>query len=216
MTRKLLVPLDAGSNKVTNLANGTASTDAAAYGQVPVGAYVPVLPTGVIAETFPRGLAAAGGSTVSALSSGTLVMAGIYIPAGVAVSNITFCTSSTAESGGTHGWYVLTDSSLVVKGVTADKTGAAFWSANTVTTVALGTPFTTTYAGLHYIGWMIAATTLPTAIAHNSSGFGTVLSSLTPALAGKSNTGQTTPPSLGATLTALNNTNTFLLYGNVS
>jgi len=35
VTRKLLVPLDAGGNKHINLANGTASSDAATFGQIP-------------------------------------------------------------------------------------------------------------------------------------------------------------------------------------
>lgn len=36
MTTKRLTPLDMGSNKITSVANGSASSDAAAFGQIPV------------------------------------------------------------------------------------------------------------------------------------------------------------------------------------
>jgi hypothetical protein len=37
VARKFLVPIDFGGNKGVNAANGTASTDLAAYGQTPAG-----------------------------------------------------------------------------------------------------------------------------------------------------------------------------------
>jgi hypothetical protein len=158
-------------------------------------------PTGATAETFPRRWSTTPSSVGS---SGTLYVTGIAIPAGVVVNNITFCTSTAAKTGGTHGWYVLLDSSRVVRAVTADQTDAAtVWGTiNTAYTLATNA-YTTTYSGLYYVGVMVAETagTMPTFTC--LTGQTTVTNSLVPVLTGASSTGQTTPPATGATMTAI-------------
>lgn len=164
-------------------------------------------PTGATSES-------AGGREVTG-SSGTLVSGTVYLRAAVlkqntVVNNITMCTRGTAETGGTHMWYVLTDSSLVVKAVTADQTGAtALTSINTPYTFATNS-FTTTYSGLYYVGVMVAATGMPVFLTGVATPTG--LNSAAPILCGTSSTAQTTPPSTGTTLTALTSSNGYNFY----
>lgn len=153
--------------------------------------------TGVVFETFPRDLA---NSVRSAGTSGTLYARAIPLPAGQKVSNLTAVVGATAEAGGTHGWYALMDNTMKVQAVSADQTGAAVWAANAALTLPMGTPYTTTYSGLYYVGICVVATTMPV-----FNGTAAMTTGLTPLLAGSSSTAQTTPPTVGTTMAALSN-----------
>lgn len=169
-------------------------------------------PAGCMAATMPRHNATAA---CSAMSSGTLYLRAIGIQAGVLVSNLTMLTNTpTVKTGGTHGWYVLLDSSFKVRAVTADQTDAAtVWgTAGTAYTLPFGTPYRTTYSGVYYIGIMVAesAGTMPLMTGAASPAGG--ISGATPVLAGTSSTGQSTPPAIGATMTTIGSNGGYQFY----
>lgn len=97
---------------------------------------------------------------------GTMVAAGgwaataIYLPKGFRVNGITFF-SVAAISVGTHQWFGLWNSALANIAASADDTSTA-WAAGTAKRLALTAPFTTTYAGTHYVGLGQVATTCAT------------------------------------------------------
>jgi len=175
-----------------------------------------IAPAGALAETYPRHLV-----TISVgNTSGTLVLAAIGLPAGLTVTNIIMCVGATAKTGGTHGWYAILDKNFLLQGVTADQTDAAtVWgTVNTPQSLALAAPYVTTYAGLYYLGVMVAesAGTMPTfnCIAPLQGGI-----NIAPYLGGTSTTGLTTPGTPGTTtyaaITSGNSTGK-PLYGYVS
>jgi hypothetical protein len=143
-----------------------------------------------------------------ASASGTLYLTAVALPAGAVVGHIAFTSGGTGATSPTHWWFGLYDSSYNQLAVTADQTSGAF-AQNTYKTLAIATiasgasaTFTTTYTGLYYAGFMMSTTggtgnATIVAYAHNN----TAVSSLSPVLAGTSDTGQTTPPSFSHTAT---------------
>lgn len=154
-------------------------------------------PTAALVENVPR-----LGSPLSdqtPLTSGTLRLIPICLPKGITVTSISFLSGTTALNGGQNQWFTLHDSSRVLLGVTADDTSTA-WAANTVKSLTVGTPFVTTYDGLHFIGIMVkASTAVPSLIGMTAS---SIANALTPVIGGNSNTGQTTPPTIPFTANA--------------
>jgi hypothetical protein len=148
--------------------------------------------------------------TSGTLTSGTLYLRACALKQNTLVSNITFCLRGTAETGGSHAWYVLADSGLVVRAVTADQTGAtALTTANTPYTLATNS-YTTTYSGLFYVGVCVVAGGMPNFLVGPTAP--TALCNATPVLSGASNTSATTPPSAGASLTAITGNNGYNFY----
>lgn len=147
-------------------------------------------------------------NTAFTLSSGTLQMTAIYLPANAVVGHLAACSASAGITGPTNWWFGLYDNNLVQLATTANQTTTA-WAANTYKSLAVATiasgassTFTTTYSGLHYFGVLATwSTTAPSlmACALISSG----LPSQSPVLCGTSDTGQTTPPAFPHTATAL-------------
>lgn len=137
--------------------------------------------------------------TSSTPVSGALYLTPIWLPKGLVVSSISFCSGGTAAVSPTNQWFTLHNSSRVALARTADNTTTA-WAANTVktlniaqTTAGSASTYTTTYTGLHYLGFMVAASTmpnivgegsLPAAVANTAPGFG------------PTNSSQTTPPTV--------------------
>jgi hypothetical protein len=161
------------------------------------------------AETYPRILVTTSTTGVS----GTLYLTAVGLPKGLVVGNLTFGCKGTGAATVTHGWYVLADSGLVVRAVTADST-TLLASANTLTTLPVTAAYTVPSSGLYYLGCMVAATTMPVmGTAGNIPG---AWASNTPILCGSSNTGATTPPAVGATLTALTANGNFTQYAYTS
>jgi hypothetical protein len=170
--------------------------------------------TDCVGATFTRSRAT---SVSSAPTSGTLYVAAIGLAGGVKVSKATFFTNTTAKTGGSHGWYVLLDSGLAVRAVTTDQTDAAtVWG--TISTgypLSFAAPYTTTYAGLYYIGVMVAASGMPTftvssAVAggiNQATGIGGGL-----VMCGTSSTSQTTAPTVTTVMGAVVASATFNFY----
>ena len=174
--------------------------------------------TGCQAATMPPALCTV---TCAAPTSGTLAVTSIMLKAGMSISNMLLCTDGTAETGGSHGWYVLMDTSMKVLAVTADKTAATFWGNGFQ---AYSLPFTASYTvpttGRYLVGVCIVASQMPTfsgqgalrISAPNNAG-----PTFAPAWIGTSSTGQTTPPALGATMAALANVgNSYNYYAELS
>jgi parallel beta-helix repeat protein len=157
------------------------------------------LPTGAMAQNMDRVRTAM--SSQGVLSSGRLWLAAIVLPAGRTISSITFVSAGTALVSGTNQWFGLFDSSRNALRLTADDTSAA-WSVSTAKTLALTSSFVTTYAGLYYIGVMVAASTVPTLLGGSQSG---VISTLAPVVSGSADINLTTPPTLPFQATALAN-----------
>jgi hypothetical protein len=160
-------------------------------------------PSGATAETFPACLA----STVAAAgNSGTLYVRSIGLAAGVPVNNITFVVGTTAATLAdvTHGWYVLLDSNLVVRAVSADQTGGNWGTINTPVTLSVaGSAYTTTYAGQYYVGLMVAISAGSMPLFDTAPGISVGIRNITPLLMASSSSNQTTAPATGSTMAAL-------------
>lgn len=134
--------------------------------------------------------------TTSTPTSGTLYLVPIWLPAGFLISNLSF-VSSTGITSPTHWWFTLHNSSRVALARTADQTTTA-WAGNTLKTVAIAqttagsaSTYTTTYAGLHYLGVMYTGS----ALTLMSEGSPAQQCDVAPAF-GATDTGQTTPPTV--------------------
>lgn len=142
-----------------------------------------------------------GASATAFLTSGTLFLVAVFLPRGMTVTNIRVLFAADAITP-TNLWYGLYDKNLAKLQVTADNTNGAL-TAGALKTLALASPFVTTYDGLHYVAIMSAAGTTPTGrIAAISSNAANIL----PRLCGNtSDTGLTNPasaPSTAGSITA--------------
>src|SRR5262249_36409891 len=140
--------------------------------------------------------------------SGTLTMTGIYLPAGRVVTGITFVSGATGETGGTHLWYALSTSALVLMAQSTDDTGATSFGTNTALRKALTAAQTLTYSGLYYIGFMCAnsAGSQPALYCNSVGGVNATgnITGMTPIIAATSSTGQAgTAPNPAGALTAI-------------
>lgn len=152
--------------------------------------------TGALYETFDRCLCDEVNTSV--LSTGRLSLQAIYLPAGTTINSISFWSATTAAGTPTNQLFGLFDSSYnLLRSSTNDTTTA--WAANSRKTLSLTSSFTTTYSGLHYLGIMVTATTVPT-LKGNTAKTGGQLNAGAPTMGGTSTTGLTT--ALPATATA--------------
>jgi hypothetical protein len=131
----------------------------------------------------------------SCLESGRLFLCGLWLPTGLTITSITAHSRSTAASVPLNQWFAMFDNSRNKLAVTVDDTTTA-WAANALKTLVLAATFTTTYSGIHYLGIMVTATTVPTL-----SGLGAppAVGALTPKLQGGSTAALTNPASCPAT-----------------
>lgn len=144
--------------------------------------------SGALYETIDRDLVAE--VNTSLLSSGRLSLQAIWLPANVTITSISFWSATTAAGTPTNQLFGLYDSSLnLLRSSTNDTTTA--WAANSRKTLSLTSTFTTTYSGLHYLGIMVTATTVPT-IKGNTAKTGGQLGAGAPSMGGTSSTGLTT------------------------
>lgn len=154
-------------------------------------------PTGSLYENLTRRGVTSG--TQTAPTSGTLRLYAIDLPSGLTVTTISFVSGTTPLAVGSNQWFgIFTDARVQLR-VTADD-GATAWGATAVKTLTLASPVVTTYAGLHYLGLLVVATTPPTL---TGVAIGAAVSPLAPILAGNSNAGLTNPASCPATAAAL-------------
>lgn len=174
----------------------------AGTGILPVG--TASLVTQPFAQTFDRRLAT---GTVFALTSATMYLTGIWLPAGKVVTGITFVSGSTAESGGSNLWYALYKSDLTFMAQATSNTGAAAFAANTAFRMALTAAQTCPYSGLYYLGICVVGTsmTLLNSVAASANANGGI-TGMTPIVAATSSTALTgTAPSPAGALTAIAN-----------
>lgn len=208
-----LVPIPVGNGGTGVAAASQAAALAGLGGSLPL--LTQPLATAV-AATMERGRATAASG---ALTSGTVYLMEQPLPAGLSTAKCTMFTNTTAKTGGTHGWYVLTDSSLKVVAVTADQTDAAtVWGA---ASTGYPLPWTAAYTvpatALYYVGIMVAQSaggtpTISSATAPAAGIAGATGITNGVALCGSSSTGQTTPPAIGATLTAISSSGVYQFY----
>ncbi|MEV5911055.1 right-handed parallel beta-helix repeat-containing protein [Streptomyces chartreusis] len=138
--------------------------------------------------------------TDSQPTSGWLYLTPIWLPKGKTITTIGFISGNTAAAGITNHWFTVHDANRVALARTADA-GSAAWAGSTTKELAIAqstagaaSSYTTTYAGLHYLGVMVAATTPPSLVAEGRLLAGATAS---PGL-GATNSGQTTPPTVTA------------------
>lgn len=144
--------------------------------------------SGALYETMDRNLVYEVNTAL--LSTGRLSLQAIYLPAGVTINSISFWSATTAAATPTNQLFGLFDSSYnLLRSSTNDTTTA--WAANSKKTLALTSAFTTTYSGIHYLGIMVTATTVPT-IKGNTAKVGGQLNAAAPSMGGTSTTGLTT------------------------
>ena len=155
--------------------------------------------TNILAQTIPDYLA---GDTVT-LTAGTVVSCPIWLQAGVKYSKLSVITAATAASTPTNQWAGLATNvtAPVVLAISADGTSTAI-AADTVITYTLGTAYTPTTTGYFQFFICVAATTGPT-VAALSLGASHGRANVTPYVAGNGGTSKTTPPAVGAALTAV-------------
>lgn len=150
-------------------------------------------PTGSAIQTYPQFIAEtvptwSNITNQSVLTSGRLALVGIWLPSGKQITSISFLSGTTAGGTLTHQWFGIFDDQRNALRLTSDDTSTA-WGSSTLKTLNLTSPWTTTYSGLHFLGIMVAASTVPSlrAVA--------VGAGITPQ-AFNTATGLTTPPSL--------------------
>lgn len=157
-------------------------------------------------QTFDRRMCT---SAAVALTSATLYLVGITLPAGKTISGITFVSGAQAESGGSNLWYALYKGDLTLMAQATSNTGAAAFAANTAFRMALTAAQVTPYTGLYYLGFCCVATQMPTllnvaAALANANGS---ITGMTPILAASSTAALTgTAPNPAGALTTIVNT----------
>lgn len=144
--------------------------------------------TGALYETFDRNLCYEVNTAV--LSTGRLSLAAIYLPINTTITSISFWSATTAAGTPTNQLFGLYDINLNLLRSSANNTTTA-WAANSRKTLALTSTYTTTYSGIHYLGIMVTATTVPT-LKGNTAKTNGALNAGAPSMGGTSTTGLTT------------------------
>lgn len=163
-------------------------------------------PATAVAENMSRRSTAMGALT--AFTTGTLRLVHFPLRQGQTVTSLAFTTVG-AGSGLTNQWFALFDASRACLAFTADDLTTA-WGANTRKSLALTTPVTAQYTGLHYVGILVAASGMPTMIGVSGSA---PLTTQAPNLGGNTtDTGLTAPPALPFTAGAIATTSGQMPY----
>jgi hypothetical protein len=156
-------------------------------------------PAGTVRANFDRSNCSMG-QTV-ALTMGTLSMTLIYMFAGDTFSNINVRAGTGGWTGITNSWAVFADINLNPLAVSSNITTATQAAQTTRAFPIVGAPYVALTTGLYYVGVMAAGTTAPV-VGPNAMSIGQ--QNIAPLSGGTSNTGQTTPPTVGGSaLTAL-------------
>ena len=140
--------------------------------------------------------------TVVTLSTGVMYLTSVNLQANLKITNLWWHMAG-AGSTITHMWACLLDNTVTTPKMLANSADTAATipttAANTAISYTLTTPFTTTYAGLYYMGIMIVGTmpTVAAGPANPSSGRAITL----PILSGPGETGLTTVASASALIT---------------
>lgn len=172
-----------GSNKITGLTNGSAATDAAAFGQIPVAGTTSTTYTagndGRLLQAYQSGAQVQGfmswnydpqaATSSNSLTAGTIFLHKIWIPAGT-VTNIGFGVNNT-PSGLTSGQnfagiYNLSGTRLAQ---TNDQSTNWAGTGPTFKTCALSSPLSVATGAYHYIALLCNASTTVAAGASSNS-----------------------------------------------
>jgi hypothetical protein len=140
---------------------GRRSTGAGAFEEVPFGEFQPIDGTAanVLAQPYRRSMVAS--STLTAPATGVLQLHSIYLPAGLTISAVTWFAGTTAATDPLNQIFSLYSAARVLLAQSADATTAA-WAANAAKRLPFTTAYTTTAAGLYYVGLLVVATAVPT------------------------------------------------------
>lgn len=166
--------------------------------------------SGALASTYDRGQGPLNGNRAE-LSTGRISVYRVFLPKGITINTITFFSATTALSVGANQWFGLFNNTFGKLAVTADDTSTA-WAANTAKTLTISGGFVTTYSGLHFLGCMVKATTVPTLQGIPTSGdplVGTVK------VGGVADSSLTNPASCPSTLT-FSSSSSNLVYAEAS
>lgn len=165
-------------------------------------------PTGSY-ESYPR---VNGVADRAALTSGTVFLQSIRLPAAITVTTLNVLSITTPAGTPTHWWFALCDNTYTSLRATADQTTTA-WAANTRKAVNLSSTFVTTYEGLYYVAIMMTATT-PVTLGGQAvnSGAGFIL----PYTSLLGLTGQTTAPADGTNLATVPAASSFSIWSYVT
>lgn len=177
-----------------------------------------LMPSSSSAETCPRAIVT--GTSSASLTSGTVYVRGILLPAGTAINSIALVTAAAnvaTQANITHGWYALLDNTLTVRAVSSDQIATSFLTTtNTAYSLSVaGSAYTTTYAGLYYLAVSISvsAGNMPQFAVSGSMSAG--VGAIVPVLQGTAGT-QAAPPSVGSQLAGgtvtFSNSNAFYGY----
>lgn len=159
-------------------------------GQALANLYAAVSPTdnwgisGCKGETMDRNTCPEVNTTAG--TTGQIRIQAIWLTAGTIVSNIAFCSATTAAGTPTHYVFALYDLSGTLLATTADQTSTA-WAANTLKTLAVTAAYTVPTTGLYYLAFSMTATTVAT-LKGGTARTGGQLMAATPNLAGISST----------------------------
>lgn len=117
-------------------------------------------PTGLFRPNLRRSEC---GGNLAALTTQVMTDVALYLEAGDIVTNLTFCSATTAAGTPTNWWFALysTAATPALLGQTADQATAA-WAANTAKTLALAAPYTVPVTGIYRAAVHVKATTPPT------------------------------------------------------
>jgi hypothetical protein len=159
-------------------------------GQALANLYAAVSPTdnwgvaGCKGETMDRNLCPEVNTTAG--TTGQIRIQAIWLTAGTVVSNIAFCSATTAASAPTHYVFALYDLSGTLLATTADQTSTA-WAATTYRVLAVTAAYTVPTTGLYYLAFSMTATTVCT-LKGGTARTGGQLLAVSPILAGISAT----------------------------
>lgn len=149
-----------------------------------------------------------------AVTSGTLYIYSVFLMAGQTVSNIGFCTGTTAANGPTHWWTALLDDTYKQQAHSADQTSTAL-PASTWQNLAMVTPYVATYSGTYYTALLVTTSVTQPTIVSNSgtpTQFVTGTDVPTPLIGGLSTTALTVPGTDNSTTYAAPTAATLTLY----
>lgn len=150
-------------------------------------------PTGTLAESIPRNVCAEANNVMG--TTGQVAMQLIWLRAGTVVTNISICSATTALGTPTHYAIGLCSIGGAVLATSADQTSTA-WTANTLKTFAMTTPYVVPTTGQYYIAIGVVAGTMPTLKGQTAKTDGT-LSGTVPPVFGDSATAYVTGPLTG-------------------
>lgn len=148
-------------------------------------------------------------SNATTITSGTMrLTGGFYVPAGMTLSSVELASGNTAGATLTNSWCCLVrQSDNVILAVSPNDTTAA-WATFTNRVYTFGAAWTAPFDTACYLGVVIVGTTMPTLIGqiNMAAGLGT-------RRVGNSNTGLTTPLTVGTAVTAPGSGQSHMHYG---